>query len=560
MSSLSSTSRIAAGVPAPLSAGPVSSPLLSFRLQDLQWALPDGRPLWREPLSLSILRGRLGIVGRNGVGKSVLARLLCGRMRPAQGQAESFGRVHLVDPPPPLEDGRTVAQAMGVGEALAAVQRLNDGCATADDLLLADSQWDLPARVAQALADAGLAGLSPHDAMATLSGGERMRVALAGAMATQADNIVLDEPSNHLDANARAWLLEWLLACPRTVVVISHDRKLLRAVDRIVELTPRGLATYGGDYGLYEAQRDSEAAAAGAALAHARNERDAALAKLRRDHDALQRRQARNRRVARTANLPPMFINRQREAAEATGAREAHRHADKRQSLDAGVRAAAERVVHVPAIFLALPACRVPRGKLVLELASLRLPHVAVPPLDVTLTGPVRVAVTGPNGCGKSTLLRVMAGTLAPRSGQVITAVPFSTLDQDDTLPPDVSLLDRLRALNCPMRGSELRTRLAHLRLDATRVTMPMGHLSAGERLKAALACALWRGEPARLLLLDEPTNHLDLDTTLVLQRALQAYEGAMVVASHDEEFIEAIQPTHRWGWEGGRLVMRVVG
>jgi ATPase subunit of ABC transporter with duplicated ATPase domains len=102
-----------------------------------------------------------------------------------------------------------------------------------------------------------------------------------------------------------------------------------------------------------------------------------------------------------------------------------------------------------------------------------------------------------------------------------------------------------------------LRTRLAQLRLDATRVSMPLGQLSAGERLKAALACALWRREPARMLLLDEPTNHLDLDTTLMLQAALQGFGGALVVASHDVEFIAALRPTHRWEWREGRLVMR---
>jgi ATPase subunit of ABC transporter with duplicated ATPase domains len=564
MSSLSSTRRIAAGVPASLAAGQAPSPssfASSFRLQDVRWALPDGRPLWQQPLSLSIGCERLGIVGRNGVGKSVLARILSGCMAPTSGQADRTGRVHLVAPPPVSQDKRNVAEAMGVGDVLAAVERLNDGSATPDDLVLADGRWDAHARVAQALAEAGLPGLRPTDLLATLSGGERMRVSLAGAMATDAQSIVLDEPSNHLDGDARAWLLDWLQSCARTVVLISHDRQLLRAVDRIAELTPRGLSTYGGDYGLYVAQRDGQAAAADAALAHARNERDVAVARLRREHEALQRRQARGRRIARTANLPPMVINGMRERAEATGAREAHRHADKRQALDAAVRTAADRVDHVPAVFVALPACRVPGGKLVLELEALRLPHVDSPALDVTLAGPVRVALTGPNGCGKSTLLRVIAGTLAPRGGQALTWVRFSTLDQDggDALPPDVSLLDRLRALGCPIRASELRTRLAQLRLDATRVCLPMGWLSAGERLKAALACALWRGEPARLLLLDEPTNHLDLETTLVLQRALQGYEGAMVVASHDEEFIEAIRPTHRWAWEGGRVLMRVV-
>jgi len=548
-----STGRAAAGATAP-----ASTNLFSFHLLAVQWLLPDGRPLWREPLSLSIGHERLGIVGRNGVGKSVLAQMLAGRM-PSAGRVLRTGRAHLVAPPLLPQDRRNVGEAMGLGPVLAAVERLAAGLATPDDLVLADGQWDLPARMAQALADAGLPGLQPADPVARLSGGERMRVALAGAMAADAHSVILDEPSNHLDAEARAWLLDWLQAVKRTVVIVSHDRRLLRSVDRIAELTPRGLALYGGNYALYQAQRDGEAAAAEAALQHARTERDAALAKLKREHDARQRRQARGRRVARTANLPGMVINGMRETAETTNARDLQRDADKRRSLDEAVRAAAGRAERLPAVFLALPASRVPAGKQVLQLELLRLPHVDGPRIDATLVGPVRVAVSGPNGCGKSTLLRVIAGTLAPRGGSATTQVGTSTLDQDggDTLPPHSSLLERLHELHCPLADSDLRTRLAQLRLDAVRVLLPMGMLSAGERLKAALACALWRREPARLLLLDEPTNHLDLDTTLVLQAALQGFEGALIVASHDEEFIEALRPTHRWQWRGGCLVMR---
>jgi ATPase subunit of ABC transporter with duplicated ATPase domains len=555
------TGRTVPGARAPVSAGPSSGPSPSpsaFQLHDVQWHLPDGRPLWREPLHLSIGRERLGIVGRNGVGKSLLAQILAGR-RPSAGTVSRSGRVHLVAPPLLPCDERSVGEAMGLGPVLAAVARLAAGRSTADDLLVADGQWDLPARVQQALAAAGLPGLKPTDPVAGLSGGERMRVALAGAMATEARSIILDEPSNHLDAEARDGLLRWLEAAECTVVVVSHDRQLLRVVDRIAELSPRGLALFGGSYALYRTQRDVHAAAAEAALHHARAEREATLVKQRLEQAARQRRQARGRRSARTANLPAMAIDRLRETAETTAARDARREADRRLTTEGTLRAAAERAEQPRAIFLALPASRVPADKPVLHLQGLRLPRVGGAIIDATLVGPVRVAVTGPNGCGKSTLLRVIAGALAPELGSASTLVPFAALDQEagDALPPHGTLLEGLRALECPLRGGELRTRLAQLRLDAGRVTMPLGLLSAGERLKAALACALWRKEPARLLLLDEPTNHLDLDTTLMLQAALQGFEGALIVASHDAEFIAALRPTHRWEWREGHLAMR---
>src|SRR5690349_22006989 len=127
---------------------PASPSFSSFHLHDVQWHLPDGRPLWQEPLHLSIGRERLGLVGRNGVGKSVLAQILAGRM-PSAGTASRSGPVHLVAPPLLPQDKRSVGEAMGLGPRLAAVGRLVTGLATPDDLVLADGHWDLPARVAQ---------------------------------------------------------------------------------------------------------------------------------------------------------------------------------------------------------------------------------------------------------------------------------------------------------------------------------------------------------------------------------------------------------------------------
>lgn len=556
MASLS-LGRISAGAPASHSSGN-----FSFHLQDVQWLRPDGTPLWQQPVSLAIGTERLGIVGRNGVGKSMLLRLLSGQLEAARGEVRRRGRVHIVSSV--RGEAVTVAQAMGLGAIIDAVQRLQSGTAAPEDLVVAEGHWDIGSRIAQALAEAGLSGLLPMDSVDRLSGGERMRVALAGAMAADADSVLLDEPSNHLDTAARAWLLDWLRAARRTVVLASHDRGLLQAVDRIVEVSPRGLAVHGGNYALYAAQRKAHDAAAEAALAHARNERDLIVSQLRREHDARQHRQAQASRRARTANLPRIVLSAMKNRAEETSARQARHDADRRASLDDAVRQAARRVDLTPAAFLALPACRVPPAKAVLSLEGVRLPHPHTLPIDAALCGPVRVALSGPNGCGKSTLLRVIAGSLAPRCGVAQAHVATAWLDQDggDALPSDACLLDHLQALRSPLPVSELRTRLAQLRLDAARVESPMRLLSAGERIKAALACAVWRGEPARLLLLDEPTNHIDLDTALVLERALQDFEGALIVASHDAAFVDALRPTHRWtrhgaGWRLDEVAAR---
>jgi ATPase subunit of ABC transporter with duplicated ATPase domains len=165
--------------------------------------------------------------------------------------------------------------------------------------------------------------------------------------------------------------------------------------------------------------------------------------------------------------------------------------------------------------------------------------------------------VQGPNGCGKSTLLKVLAGQLQPASGECKVPVPCAYIDQHQALLDDRrSLVDQLNLLDTPLPEADLRTRLALLQLDARRVTQPTAQLSGGERLKAAIAIALWGETPAQLLLLDEPTNHLDLESVIAFEQALQGFSGAMMVVSHDEAFIQALGPTHRLLWqpEGWRL------
>jgi len=541
-----------------------SSSSFSLQFQGVVWTLPDGQPLWSQPLDMAVGAGTTGIVGANGVGKSVFLQLLLGRLQPTAGTVLRDARLQAVAQEVRGAPGSTVADLAGLAPVLRALERLEAGQGTPEDLLRADGQWDLPARWQRALQALDLGHL-PSDGDATrLSGGERMRVALAGAFVCDAEMLVLDEPTNHLDRSARRWLLDQVAARQGAVVVASHDRELLGMVDTIVELSPAGLRRYGGNWALYAAQRAQERAAAQAALDHARTERDRGRKALQREHEAQQRRTAQGHRVGRTANLAPILLGRMKNSAEAHAGNEHERQRQAREKLDAAVRDAARQAPQQAPVALALPESSVPCGKQVLALEQVRAPFApqGMPALGGVWNGPVRIAITGPNGCGKSTLLRLVAGQVAPASGRVVRGVRAAWLDQHNAqlLPPHASVLQRLAELGSPLPEATLRTRLAQLGLDADRVQRPAGVLSGGERIKAALACALWCGEPAQMLLLDEPTNHLDLASAEALQVALQGFTGALLVVSHDLHFLAALAPTHVWAWhaEGWRLDARL--
>ncbi len=523
-------------------------------LQHVSFQFANGETLL-EDLNLSIDHTPTGIVGRNGRGKSLLAKLIAGALTPSSGTLDRKARVAYVAQSPEIETGASIAGFTRTAEALAALARMARGTPQANDLEVIDDRWDLAERLRAALDAAGLQALGFDAPADQLSGGQQARVAVIGALLAAPDLLVLDEPTNHLDSAGRDWLLNRLADWRGGLVVVSHDRQLLNTLARIVELSPLGARVYGGNYDAYRRQRDSEHQAAVAAVEHARLARSRERKRLQKDHDSLQRSAARARKHAETANVSRFTKARWKGAAKeiVSTVRSAH-HAYKNE-LDGHVRDAYERVVDETPTLLALPGSALPNGRHVLTVENAQLPWLdpRQPSAYVTLdlSGPVRVAVRGPNGCGKSTLLKLLAGQSQPVSGDCAVHVPCAYIDQQLALLDDQrSLVEQLNLVDTPLAEAQLRTRLALLQLDALRVTQPVGRLSGGERLKAAMAIALWREVPAQLLLLDEPTNHLDLESVLAFEQALQGFSGAIVAVSHDEAFVQAIRPTHHLIWQ----------
>lgn len=517
-----------------------------FVLHQLTCQFADGETLF-GPLDLAFDRQRCGLVGRNGVGKTQLLRLIAGLDRPGNGHVESHAALAYVAQQPEIAADTTLAQLLGYGEVFAALARLEQGRPLADDIDRLEGRWDLNDRLQNAFAAAGLPAFDPLRSASSLSGGERMRAALCGALIGEGDFLLLDEPTNHLDSVGRAWLYQQLDQWRGGLLIASHDRQLLARMARIVELTPGALRSYGGNYDDYRRQRDTEQQAARADLEHAREERRRTCARQQKEHDMSQRRSAQTLRVVDTLNIASFERVAYKSAAKESLGTLRKQHQDRRDSLDAAVREAYQRVEEEQPVLLALPGSEVNANKQVLVLERLQLPFVSAPPLDLRIDGPMRVALTGPNGCGKSTLLKSVLGQLTALSGHCHCPLSTAYLDQTlSQLDPNLSVMEHLGLQDSPLAEGALRTRLAQLQLGADRIALPLGSLSGGERLKAALACALWRRQPAQLLLLDEPTNHLDLASSLAIETALADFPGAMMVVSHDEDFLQALRPTHR--------------
>ena len=522
----------------------------SFILHQVTCQFPTGDTLF-GPLNLTLEPSLCALVGRNGSGKTRLLRLLAGLDEPASGHIERFGSHAWVAQQHVISPQTTLAELLGYDAIFTARKRIDSGDYQPDDLDTLDGLWDVAERLSEAFINANLPPFDPDKPAAELSGGERVRALLCGAFTAEADFMLLDEPTNHLDRQGRAWFYDQLSRFQGGVLVASHDRELLELVPRILELSASGLRSYGGNYADYQTQRDAEQQAARAALEHAATERKRTRARMQKEHDDSQRRSAKTLRTVDTLNIASFERVKYKGAAKERIGSWKKQHSEQNEALNAAVSKARERVEEDNPVMFTLPGSQIPDGKQVLVLEDLVLPHVPVPPLNWRMDGPMRVALKGPNGCGKSTLLKTILGEIAPRSGTCRVSVSCAYLDQHlSRLDLSQSVMTHLNLSHTPLEEGVLRTRLAQLQLGADKVTLPLAELSGGERLKAALACVLWRAEATQLLLLDEPTNHLDLASVQAIEAALAGFPGALLVVSHDEAFLRGLTLTHEWVWE----------
>src|SRR5829696_407280 len=479
-----------------------------------------GRALFNEANAQIPAGSKLGLVGRNGAGKSTLLDLIRGRLLPDSGDVivPKGWRIGFLAQEAPGGDGSPLATVLAADrERTRLVAELDRD---PEPLRIAEIEARLdeigarsaPARAARILAGLGFSAAMQEQPLFELSGGWRMRVALAAVLFAEPDLLLLDEPTNHLDLEAALWLERYLRRYRHSFILVSHDRQLLNAATgATLHLANGKLTLYSGGFDKFlRARREA-------------SERQSVLAK--RQQQERERLQG--------------FIDRFR--AKASKARQAQSRVKALARLEpvALIEDAPPPVLRLPEP----PELSPPLIALEKASTGYEPGRPVLSRLDLRLDPDDRVALLGANGNGKTTFARLLAGRLAPMSGRMTASSKLScgffAQHQIEEMRPEESAFDHLAALLPDSPPEAVRARLGAFGFGQEKALLPVGDLSGGER--ARLNLALVTHDAPSLLILDEPTNHLDMETREALVAALAEYPGAVVLVSHDWHLVELV-------------------
>ncbi|WP_276199941.1 ABC-F family ATP-binding cassette domain-containing protein [Chelatococcus sp. XZ-Ab1] len=462
---------------------------------------------------------RIGLVGRNGAGKTTLFRILLGEIAPESGS---------ISIPRNLRIGAVAQEAPGGPERLIDIVLAGDKERTAllaeaettsDPMRRAEIETRLvdidahsaPARAAAILHGLGFDADAQQRPCSDFSGGWRMRVALAAILFSEPDLLLLDEPTNYLDIEGTLWLYDYLGRYPHTVLVISHDRELLdTAVDHILHLDQGRLTLYRGGYTSFDRQR--------------------------REKMALQAK-ARVKQEAERKHLMA-FVDRFR--AKASKARQAQSRLKRLEKMEPIAPVAEEE-----ALPFDLPGPARPLSPPLVAMEGVGVGYdgrLVLDRLNLTILPDDRIALLGPNGNGKSTFAKLLSGRLKPVKGEVRHSPKLTTAyfaqHQLDELVPQETPVDHVARLMPDAPEARQRSRAARMGFPGAKADTPVANLSGGEKARLLMGLAAFAGP--HLLILDEPTNHLDIDSRQMLMEAINDYDGAVLLISHDRFLVEA--------------------
>ncbi|MEF1278185.1 ATP-binding cassette domain-containing protein [Vibrio fortis] len=491
-----------------------------------------------ENLSCVMTDSRVGLIGSNGAGKSLLASMLLKLTVPYEGVVSEpksfvFYQQHTDQR---FNDGETIAEFLGVSKILDALKKVESGNCDPHWFEVVGDNWNLAQHLKDDLGRLGLPK-EPDFLCEKLSGGQRAKLLLWQAFDSECELLVLDEPSNHLDYESKQWLMDAIQCFNGGILLISHDRELLRNMNEIWELSTLGLRTFGGNYDDYAAQNEAEQKAVERQLNHNLKQQKLLEKQAQRNREKAEQRAAQGAKQRKSGSQPKILMDAKKGKATANMSNRQKNENLRRTHLEDKAQHLEARYARSQSQSLYLGQSDA-RSKRVLSVMQGKLPFSEHEPITFQLYSNSKLYLEGKNGIGKSTLLNVLRGTQSLVDGELQVSAPVCYLDQHfGAINLALSMLDNLTQA-CPnLSVSEARTLLAGIGFRRDSVNRSTRVLSGGEKMK--LAMLIVSHQPNQpILLLDEPDNHLDIESKIILAKALAQYQGGYILVSHDQDFV----------------------
>lgn len=514
-------------------------------VQNVSYLHPN-RDVLFEHLSFTInSHDKIALIGNNGTGKSTLLKLIASELQPAQGQIIKDVLAYYVPQIFGQYNHLTIAQALRVDEKLNALNCILAGAVAEQYFALLNDDWTIEERCEEALKYWQLDGLDLQQKMDTLSGGQKTKVFLAGIMIHEPELILLDEPGNHLDADGRKLLAEFIRVTKSTLLVVSHDRSLLNQFNTIYELDKKGVTVYSGNYDFYLEQKQI----ASDALCHDIQSREKALKKAReKERETMERQQkldSRGKGRHEKEGVARIMMNTLRNQAEKSTAKIKSVHAEKIGGISNELQELRAALSDSDKMKFGFDNSTLHRSKVLFAAKDINLSFASQQlwpkGLSFEIRSGERIALKGANGSGKTTLIKLLLGALAPQSGTLYRAVDHAVyIDQDYSLINDnVNVYAQAEQYNTnALQEHEIKIRLNRFLFTKSDWDKPCHTLSGGERMRLMLCCLSIGHRSPDLIVLDEPTNNLDIQNIEILTTAINEYQGTLIVVSHDETFL----------------------
>lgn len=512
---------------------------MQFMIQNLNFDIPNTKVQFSD-VSLSFSDKKYGLVGDNGIGKSTFFKLISGIIQPHSGQLIVPSFSYLQQEP---RKDQSIQDILEISPIIQALKRIKAGHIDDNDFDLVQHHWDIEERLKSLFDEWEIAYLEWNTHFSELSGGEQTKIQIIKAILSQAELILLDEPSNHLNKKSRIKLTEWIETSKQCFIIISHDKSLLAQMDAILELSTKGFQLYGGNYDIYRAQKGIEQASLSQKISQATR----ALSSIQKSKQDMIEKKSTNVSVKKSKEKDKILKGFQKNQSEKSQSKLIKANDSRVLAAQEELNLLKDKFEIKENIKIALPKTHVPSQKIVLKIEQLDFAFPNQKPLfqnfNLTITGPERLAILGDNGSGKSTLSMIIMQKLIPQKGSIYLGVEhIQYLSQfGDFAQDELSIIDNFQIKNPDLSLQEAYGRLAQFNFRNIQAQKCIKHLSGGEKIRAGLAATLLSNHPPQLLILDEPSNHLDIASLEAIEEILGLYEGALIVISHDEAFLNKL-------------------